>query len=498
MLKPLCSLKVERCLGWLCLFALVPAVVLLLTTSPKAAEGQAKKYRTLEEEMVSQAPAIVDFLWKKMKHPESSLHVGVIKFLVQIGDNRPSDNAGPLNWYIARRLEAALILTLPDDKADTIRILHIHNPSKEIMSSANHLTEDGRSDFFRKKITPAWGDQEKIFADMFLTGLVKIVDGGRNMEVVVQAFDRTDRKLVEVYNCKVVSEAHLLTEAGVSFGLSRGTDEGREKWLAAWNKPELPPEEIVVASDKPKPGQGVKPISRPTVRQLLEQAPIEFQVYYKDDEKTRKVEMDEDGILPEPPAGTKVSFRLKHKNNQDKHTYGVVLKINGENSIYREETEPYDFRAHQWILEPKDDYYVPGFLQRNLKDKVAAFTALPVSESKLEEVNYGPHAGTFTLVIFMGQKEGKAQPEEQESEVVLNAARRGVPVNLGNPNSLKALKNHLQQQAAQKHNPTNGRPRGIIVPGEPLKQPVDTLKFQAYPTPVSVIQLRYYKPHSRE
>lgn len=109
-----------------------------------------------EEELVAQAPAIRAFLWHKMKHSKESLHVGVLKFLVQIGDQRPTDNAGPLNRHLDRRLEATLILTLPKSEAETFRILHIHNPKEEFLTSANHLTEEGRKAFFQKKYPPAW------------------------------------------------------------------------------------------------------------------------------------------------------------------------------------------------------------------------------------------------------------------------------------------------------------------------------------------------------
>jgi hypothetical protein len=306
-----------------------------------------------------------------------------------------------------------------------------------------------------------------------------------------------DQKLVEVCSFKAAAEPRLLTEAGASFALSRGSNpEDLVNLVADRTWTQLPAETTAIVPNTDT--QGVKPKDRVLVRQLLERAPIDFQVFYqkKGDNQPRPVEIDEEGTLPEPAQGTKVTFRLKHKNT-DKYTYGVVLKVNGENTISPEEREPDDFRAPKWILEPKDDYVITGFLKRNLKGKAATFTVLPASESKLEEVNYGPHAGTFTLVVFLGRPGGKAAPENKDA-VLVRATSRGVPDKLNKPNRLEALQGKLREEAAQTHSSTNGKRRGLIVPGETAQVEVDTVAFSAYPTPVSVIQFRYYKPRNQE
>jgi hypothetical protein len=488
-----------RRLGCLCLFASLIAAAGLLTASEPAAEKQSKKEATLEDELLRQAPKIRAYLWHQMKHPEKQIRVGVVKFLVQLGDERPSDNAGPLNWHLARRLEAALILTLDaKTEADSFRILHIDDPRKDLSPRANHLKEDGLKAFFQKSYKPAWGGEETIPADAFLTGLVKIGDEARTLQVTVQAFDKTDKKLVEVCAFRAAAEPRLLTEAGVSFAVSRGSDPDDIANLVANSKPSaLPPQATAIVQTKQT--LGVKPKQGATVRQLLERAPLDIQILYKakGEKKPKEMDIDDDGTLPEPAEGAKVSFRLKHKNDKDKYTYGVVLKVNGENTIYPEEAEPDDVRAHKWILGPKDEFFITGYLKKSLKDQSATFTGLPVSESKLEEVNYGPHAGTFTLVIFLGRSDSKAGTEVEQSEVV-RATSRGVPQELGKPNSLTALQRKLRRAAAENRQPMTGKPRGLIVAGEPMKQEVDTVPFHAYHTPVSVIQLRYYKPRGRE
>jgi hypothetical protein len=331
---------------------------------------------------------------------------------------------------------------------------------------------------------------------VFLTGRVEITRGGRAVQVFVQAFDGTDKKLVPVCDFPVAAEPCLLTEAGVSFALSRGAKPEDAEELVAAPRDRLPAEATVVVPNKG--GQVDRPKERVTVRELLKQAPIEFQVLYKDKgaEQVRKVDIKDDGTVEQPREGTEVSFRLKRKKNGDKHTYGVVFKVNGENTIYPEELEPDDFRAHKWVLDPRDDDKdfppISGFLKKGAEDQIAKFHVLSVAESRREEVNYGPHAGMFTIVIFRGRPDNKDQPDSKESEIV-RAISRGVPDEVGSKLTLQALKSKLESEAQPRHKSNQAVRRGLIVDGELTKQVVETVDFAADPTWESVIHLRYYK-----
>src|SRR5262249_33147806 len=84
----------------------------MMSAVSAADDPKEDKKPMLEEALRQQAPKIRDILWKKMDHPQDALHVGVLKFHVQLGEGAPSDNVGTLNLYMARRLEAALILCL--------------------------------------------------------------------------------------------------------------------------------------------------------------------------------------------------------------------------------------------------------------------------------------------------------------------------------------------------------------------------------------------------
>lgn len=498
MSKTLRFLDAGRCLVRLCLFALLLAAAMLPAAPAMAEEKQSQLNPTLQEALKCKAPEIRAFLWKEMVHPEESLHVGVIKFLVKLGDQPPSDNAGPLNWYIARRLEAALILTLkPNTKeAHAFRILHIDTLSKDLMGKVNHLKPEGRRAFFQTQYSPAWGQENTLPAHVFLTGLVTVPDGARTMKVEVQAFDNTGKEPVKVCCFEVAAQPRLITEAGVSFALSRGAPHQDN---TAWVEHKLPTEATVVVSNPVKPREKAR--ESETILNLLNKAPIDFQIEYKNkgENEFRKVEIEENGTVPEPEEGTKVRFQLKRRKDKDTNSaYGVLLMVNGENTIYREPVSDYS-RAHLWILDKDDDKptFVTGFLKKGPDNEVAEFEVLSAAESQAMEVNYGRHVGTLTIVIFQGQIDGKEEPGPKETEFV-RAISFGVPDKLAKPNGLKALQDSLQKTASLKTKKSKDVvSRGLIVEGNITKQDVQDVPFRSR-VPVSSIQLRYYKPQSRD
>src|SRR5262249_11880480 len=148
--------------------------------------------------------------------------------------------------------------------------------------------------------------------------------------------------------------------------------------VVAREQPELPPEATVVLANQGKPRE--KPNGGETVRELLEKAPIDFQIQYKNkgEDKFQEVEIKENGTVPEPEEGTQVRFQLKRKKDTN-NAYGVLLMVNGENTIYPEEQEPDPSRVHLWILDPKDDdkaTFVTGFLKKGHDNEVAKFKVL--------------------------------------------------------------------------------------------------------------------------
>src|SRR3954454_19625901 len=143
------------------------AALALLAGSAGAAGPEA-----LDNALRGRAPEIV-----KRLHQSGYKDVGVLKFLVARGDGKLSDNVGLLNRSVANRLEVALVLSLDDD--DTLGV--ITRASDAVVASGNkrasHLNPKRRHEFF--KIGPtyfrlAWGDDEQVRPDAFLTGEVRL------------------------------------------------------------------------------------------------------------------------------------------------------------------------------------------------------------------------------------------------------------------------------------------------------------------------------------
>src|SRR5467141_1148920 len=83
-----------------------------LLAAPAAAPASSDE---LDAKLRAAAPAVLKYV--KAKKYEN---VGVLKFLVDRGDGKPTDNAGALNLGLADRLEVALILALPNDDLGVI------------------------------------------------------------------------------------------------------------------------------------------------------------------------------------------------------------------------------------------------------------------------------------------------------------------------------------------------------------------------------------------
>src|SRR6516225_5785158 len=164
--------------------AAATAALLAVTTLPARAD-----FDDLDARLREQAPKIIEYLQKN-----NCENVGVLKFLVDRGDGKASDNAGPLNAGIAGRLEVALLLSLRDEKPG---VVYQANEVAAKIRGASHLTAEGRQKFFRRPYVLAWGEPGRtVQPDRFLTGLVSLSKDLRQTTVRVDAFDR-DGKLDE-------------------------------------------------------------------------------------------------------------------------------------------------------------------------------------------------------------------------------------------------------------------------------------------------------------
>ena len=154
--------------------------------------------------------------------------------------------------------------------------------------------------------------------------------------------------------------------------------------------------------------------------------------------------------MPEPKTDQKVAFILK-RNDSSKRTFGVVLKVNGESTLYKQKDDA--LQCRKWIIEPGDGTTtIKGF--KTAEQTGEAFRVLSREESKKNEINYGEDVGTIQMVVFANRVKNPEPTLVSEAEEDLQAVKNGgFPADLpeGNlkpPESNNALKQQLTWREA--------------------------------------------------
>jgi hypothetical protein len=206
-----------------------------------------------------------------------------------------------------------------------------------------------------------------------------------------------------------------------------------------------------------------------------------------------------DGEVPEPGENDKVEFELENVSDA---VCGVVLKLNGENTIYHERFDAED--CFKWILQPGQKVKVNAF--QDTPNSASAFRITSSAESQADEVNYGPYAGSIQVTAFRGKllTDGKkpappVQTSAKEEDRLASAAVSRGSIKFtdddnnpakSRPDSLGALQEQLK---GREKTATDGR--GMIKAGAATEREVKKVTFEADPpTPVMNYTIQYYKP----
>ena len=428
--------------------------------------------------------------------------VGVLKFLVAIGDQPPSDMVGELNMSLADRLEAALILASDSEKFAFVRRASLAVAANQD-PRATHLNADGRRAFFDERFPHAW-KPEKFVPSAFVTGLASIDPKNRTLKLRLQVF-RKDGELRSLLDpIELPLSRRTMVEAGFSYALTAENSpklfgELRERGTKVKGAVKLKEEEeaIVRADEAGKPGEAPKQGTlgaRPQAESALDICPVKWRILY--DNKPQTVV---NGRVPEPTAAQKVSFEIE--NSDPRVTHAIVVKVNGINTLFSQEID--SDQCAKWVLAPKARVVITGFQ----RDATTAdpFKVLPPEESKAEFVRYGPLAGTFRLTVFLGEesatdpfeidrKDYRKQPEYLTSVAIA----RGVSdsASRGNPGSLKRLQANLLDVFDESSRPGPIGSRGMVVKGsDPTTSPINQVFFKPSPAvPTADISVRYYSP----
>ncbi len=402
-------------------------------------------------------------------------NVGVLKFLIRQGkDSALQDDAGDINQSLANQTQRALILGNADPEFGIIE-----QPSafvvKNAMTDANHRTPEGRQAFFAKKFELAWS-RDKVEPSAFLVGSASIDSGLKTMTVQFQMF-KADGKLEDVGRPMTVAPGpELLAQTGLSYTMPAA----RRKALVSGEK--LPAEaQQEIVEEMKLSATAISEQAKPFAP--LADCPVKWIIKYND------AVVDVTGnSIPTPKPKDRVSFVL---SNPTKETYGVVLLVNGESTLYQEKAVP--FACRKWILEPETETTIIGF-QTSAKEALP-FAVVAPEDGRADAVRYGDHAGTFRLVAFLGTTTTDGtkinKPEPKDDAQIVALARGTAAPNGIRPQSLKSLQSELRGIGKDAKNG-----RGFVVKGDvaELSETQQAYFVPSSETAVSDISLRYFKP----
>src|SRR5262249_7437092 len=315
----------------------------------------------LEGALLDRAKGLVKFSQAK-----GYKSVGVLKFLGAKHGSDFSDNLGTVNTLLAHRLEVALVMA--NDPRKPIELIDDASAVAAKIPGANHLTLAGRKSLLAAQYKLAWGDAKvRVTPDAFLTGLVEVSRDLKTLRVSFLYFDRATNRLEPVpgvADVVVANRGAALVEMGESFALRGAFDDGKVETKPkgkndAETKPQAkndPPKEKAKndpPADLPKDKDQSALQSAVDVRDQKAgkhpaedpNSPIKLTVLYEG--KPVKVEVrDGKAFVPEPATGQRVEFMITKDAKAPR--YGVVLKVNGENTLDKQRLP--DVRCRKWIM----------------------------------------------------------------------------------------------------------------------------------------------------
>ena len=413
--------------------------------------------KTLERQLLRHAPEVIQRL-----RGQGCRTVGVLKFRVQKAGGDIDDRVGTLNKFLADRLEAALAMANPDDPQQQVQIVRDASSVAASIRGASHLSQEGREQLFKAQYPLAWGNR-RVQVDRFLTGLVQLAADKKSFRVGILAVGAGKPALtVLLPPFEVDTDGAILHELGESFQLRGAPGEKRDAAEPAVSA-------LQVRQD-------------PQTRFPLQDKPAVSLLIHYDDKPVTFEFRDGEAWIPEPLENQTVTLTLERLDPGER-ALGAVLKVNGENTLYRERLR--DFDCRKWVLRPGwRKTAVRGFQIDD--DSTAQFRVASREESRGLEVYYGADVGTVSLIVFQEALPESAtervELEDNETADLIAVAQARFPEEP--PADAETLKAQLRPVQS----------RGVIDRGKPIASPVYTEEHRWSPEPILSVVIRYYRP----
>jgi hypothetical protein len=402
------------------------ALVLLMAL---AASGEAVRADEIDVDLSKHGDKLVAALRKR-----GYQNVGVLNFQIKRHNGPVNMHVGRLNGAMATRLENVLILELLnyDDprpgvvcNAGTAAIKNARDAKDK--NDPNYKDEEGRKRLFRGLYPLAWGEKQ-VPVDAFLTGLIHFSKDLTKARVTIQIFDhKQPAKMNDLLTFETDTTLGMLGDMGLSFAVRGLADGGKAAGNLATKEPVvakvnmskailsglLPPEPpiegvapAVTQKTDPKP-KTVEPKEeiKPAVAEVMPFTDkLKFEVYYDGErqEFTHK--------LKAPAKNQRVHFEVVNVTKKD---LGLVLRINGVNTLDNDPQRKDADRYARWVLAPGERYGIYGFYRRHKEAQAGQPNAdfVPFKASDIEDIEDHPalaeeaKIGKIEVDVFVPAKE---------------------------------------------------------------------------------------------
>ena len=412
--------------------------------------------------------------------------VGILKFAVKhAGDERFASNLGLLNERITAKIENAVVLSNPADERSFSRKLAVARNASAVAARIPGITfppnQQSRENLFSQTYPLVWKHQGKTEAkpDAFICGIGEISEDMRTIEIELWSFIKGQTEDIFRPAFKAPLDLSDLSHMGQDFvnpAAESGTTSTDEAFASAGKIRELPAEQ--------------HPLQRTDL-------PVKLEILYDDQpQPLHFLSRRSDGVsrsgayICEPRAGQKVKFVLSRTQADDPKRYGVLLRVNGENTIQRQRLS--DRQSRIWILNPNNlTFALTGY--QMVLGEAGESHPFEIVEGKTADdlANYfGEQAGLISLTVFAeATYETTSHRDENRIAKLLMVKHSAMPDETAdNPSQLAGrLAKTLFGQS---------RTRGIVRPSQKSETFVTkTEKFTRAPQPLFSASVRYFQPN---
>lgn len=383
----------------------------VLSAATWLASGSAARADNLDQKLLQTAPRVMDYLKDK-----GYKYVGVLTFRFQDDPQKdPKFRGTLLNANMADRTERALVMAI-DPEHPVYILAEARKTAATKIPGSNYRTANDRRRLFEVKYPlPVPTGERFVTPDAFVTGKVSLSKNYATTSVSIEIFDRANpEKPTRITSFDVQTDRLMLADAGRGYSLSRhwarfsrGDVSEKDIWDTVVRDQQQA--DIGSSSTGGSTSSGGQPTGPDGGRQDAQlnpvnpmvpgSFPVTLTIRYND--QPQQIVQDtmvtgQNFRVVDPQQGQRVTFGVVNTSND---RLGMVLTINGVNTLYEETGTP-DQMA-RWVLEPGKEYRIQGFYQADMQNfKPIEGLSHEDSMMRVSELGGAEKAGLIHVYIF--------------------------------------------------------------------------------------------------